>query len=218
MAYSSHALSEALRPFLRSIVNLGPLRGALLSLLISGALLYAGYSYYISPAVDENKLKEQQLIELQAQNRANRTTEETLPQLLSEMRRATDVYANARVLLPDEPEVSIVLQSIQRLARVRGVTILRFKDTGPGTKSKIADKLNERVVPVTVIGRHQDIVMFLADIATYPRILHVRDFAIKSSSKSETLDFNLISYYAPSPKDLPRLPDEINEDQPAPVR
>ena len=107
------------------------------------------------------------------------------------------------------PEVSVVLSGVQKLARIRGVSIIIFRDTGSGSKSALADKLNERAVPIQIVGQHLAVARFFADLASYPRVVHVRDLAITSGRRDESVDATLVCYYAPSPQDLPQLPPEL---------
>lgn len=195
----------------RWAMSAGPLKAALCSTALALGIGYAIHTYFLESFEQENRLAAQQLSQLRSQNEANKKVEQTLPEFLAEIERAINNYSVARGLLPEEPEVSIVLDGVQQLAASRGVRITKFVATGTGVKSPLADKLNERVVPTQVIGSHEAVTRFLADVATYPRIIHVRNITLTSLKRNETADFSLAAYYAPSPADLPKLPPELKQ-------
>jgi Tfp pilus assembly protein PilO len=197
----------------RWAVVAGPRKTGLISLLACLGLTYLLFTTTFQPRHEDNREAAGKLAQFRAQNSADQVLADSMPQFLEEVQRAEEDYAVARQLLPDAPEVSVILQAVQKLATARKVRLTVFHDTGGGAKSALADKLNERVVPIELAGDHLAIARFLGDIASYPRVLHIRDVSITAQphAHDELVNATLVSYYAPSPQDLPQLPEDVQQ-------
>lgn len=192
---------------IRRALTAGPLLTALVATALAGLVAYGLYSSFISPIDDETRATRTRLATLQRENSANLQIQQTTTQFIAEFRRVLEKYDRARDLLPEEVEVSNVLAAVQEMAARHGVRMTRFNSTSPGVKSPFADRLYERAVPATVVGDHDAIVRFFADVARYPRIIHVREIAITALKKTESVDFTLVTFY--SPPTLPPVPAEL---------
>lgn len=202
---------------LKRAITAGPFVTLAISAALSGLFCYWAYQTFVSPNADDVKAAQAKLATLQSENNANEEIGRTKPQFLAEFRRALEKYDEARTLLPEEVEVSNVLAAVQQMAAQNGVRVTRFNSTTPGLKSAAADRLYERAVPTTVVGNHAAIARFMADVARYSRIIHLRDLAITSLKRNESADFTLVTFY--SPPSLPPVPAELlAERQNAPPR
>lgn len=171
---------------------------------------YLAFEQLIGPLAAEMREKKRSLAISRAQNEAARKIEAAFPTFVAEFKQAWSDYQTATQLLPEEVEVSGVLGAIQKIAAREGVKVTRFDAVKEGGKSPVADKLQERVVSAQVVGVHPAVTRFLAQVAAYPRIIHVREFSITSLKNGESVDLVIAAYYAPPPGDLPPLPQEIH--------
>lgn len=213
---SSHALpakvkSNELAQFGQRIVRRAIIAGPVVTLAIAAGLAsligYWAYGAWLTPLTEGNAVRAARLAALKQENSAAAAVQQTKPQFIAEFARLLEKHDNARRLLPEEVEVSNVLAAVQQMAAKNGVRLTRFNSTGPGAKSPVADRLYERAVPTTVVGPHGAVVRFLIDVARYPRVIHVRDMAITSLKKTESVDFTLVTFY--SPPSLPPVPAEL---------
>ncbi len=208
---SSKTASGELRLFAQRLVkraiNAGPVITFAIAAGLCGLAGYWAYGTFLTPQTEENAKSAARVSALKRENTANLAVQRTKPQFIAEFRQLLDHHDNARQLLPEEVEVSNVLAAVQQMAAKNGVRITRFNSTTAGAKSSAADYLYERAVPTTVIGGHGAVVRFLIDLARYPRVIHVRDLAITSLKKTESVDFTLVTFY--SPPSLPPVPAEL---------
>ncbi len=197
----------------RSIISraekLGFGKTIIVAALIAAFVGYFALVYVIEPLRAEIKVKRQALTTLRAQNAAARQIETSYPEFIQQFKKAWADYQTSTQLLPEEVEVSGVLAALQQLAEREGIKITLFNAVKEGGQSQIADKLQERIVPAQVVGTHKAVTRFLNQIASYPRIIHVREFSISSLKNSESVDLVIAAYYTPKPTDLPPLPPEV---------
>ena len=193
----------------RALAAQGRAKVLLLSLVISAALLYAAHTYLLSPMDAENDRAKEQLLVLLAKNEESRQIERTKPEFFAEYRRILQNYGTVQQLLPAEVEVSRVLGAVQDLAVKSGVKLTRIDLSQNGVKSPSATPLYERIAPAQVIGTHKQIAEFLASVAGFPRIIHVREINIQSLKQRESVDMVIAAFYAPPPGELPPVPPEV---------
>jgi Tfp pilus assembly protein PilO len=172
---------------------------------------YLAFNQVIVPAAAEMREKKRALAAARAQNETARKIEATFPAFIGEFKQAWSDYQSASQLLPEEVEVSGVLGAVQKIAAREGVKVTRFDAVKEGGKSRVADKLQERAVSAQIVGTHGAVTRFLAQVASYPRIIHVREFSITSLKDGESVDLVIAAYYAPPPDDLPPLPKQVTE-------
>ena len=196
---------------LRGAEKIGLFKATLVAYAVALLIGYLAFRQLIAPAAAEMREKKSAIAGLRAQNEAARKVEATFPAFVAEFKQAWGDYHAASQLLPEEVEVSGVLGAVQQIAAREGVKVTRFDAVKEGGKSPVADKLQERVVSAQIIGTHRAVTRFLAQVASYPRIIHVREFSITSLKDGESVDLVIAAYYAPPPDDLPPLPKEVTE-------
>jgi len=205
--------SGRLAAFSNSLITRAERVGLLKSTLVTSALAliisYLAFGQLIAPAAAELREKKRVLATVRAQNEAARRIEATYPAFLDEFKQAWGDYRTATQLLPEEVEVSGVLGAVQNIAAREGVKVTRFDAVKEGGKSLVADKLQERAVSAQIVGTHRAVTRFLTQVASYPRVIHVREFSITGLKDGESVDLVIAAYYAPPPGDLPPLPQEV---------
>lgn len=177
-----------------------------LGLVLAGVVFYAGETFALTPQRAKRDADRAEVSKLKAANDAAETTRADEQRFLSEFAEVLDVSRSARQMLPEQVEVSRVLEGVEALAASSGLRVTRFSAARPPVAS---NKLYEVTVMAQVSGSHPQVTRFLSSLAAHERIIQVRDFSINSNGRSETLDLVLATYYAPPPKDLPAVPAEV---------
>lgn len=177
-----------------------------LGLVLAGGVFYAGETFTLAPRRAKRDADRAEVSKLKAANDAAETTRADEQRFLSEFAEVLDVSRSARQMLPEQVEVSRVLEGVEALAASSGLRVTRFSAARPPVAS---NKLYEVTVTAQVSGSHPQVTRFLSSLAAHERIIQVRDFSINSNGRSETLDLVLATYYAPPPKDLPAVPAEV---------
>lgn len=178
------------------------------------------YNYLLAPAAAENAKRREALAALLEENAANRALEQTRPEFDMQYERAIKNYVRALELLPNDPELSIVLGSAQGAASRDQVQLTAFNTLTPqnkqGTPSPAADKLYARDVPSVVVGGLPQIRNFFEDVTQPPRIVQIKDVAMTATPPRTTAAFTLVAYNAPRPKDVPPIPERFRHLLPDP--
>lgn len=177
-----------------------------LGLALGGIMYYAGETLALTPWRAKRDAARVEVSKLKAGNDTAEIIRADEQRFLSEFAEVLDVSQSARQMLPEQVEVSRVLESVEALAASSGLRVTRFSAARPPVAS---NKLYEVAVTAQVSGNHPQVTRFLSSLAAHERIIHVRDFSINSNGKSETLDLVLATYFAPPPKDLPPVPAEV---------
>lgn len=177
-----------------------------LGLLLAAGVYYAGERLVLAPWRAGRDTARTEVLKLKASNDTAQTIRADEQRFLSEFAEVLDVSRSARQMLPEQVEVSRVLEGVEELASSSGLRVTRFSAARPPVAS---DKLYEVTVTAQVSGSHPQVTRFLSSLATHERIIQVRDLSINSNGKSETLDLVLATYFAPPPKDLPAVPAEV---------
>lgn len=208
---SAGSLAAAAASVIARAEKAGPAKAFAVSLALTAIVTYFAFGYLISPLSGELNARRQALSTLRAQNEAARRIEATYPEFIGQFKRAWADYQTATQLLPEEVEVSGVLSAVQQLAEREGVKVTLFNAVKEGGKSPVADRLQERVVPAQVVGGHKAVTRFLTQVASFPRIIHVREIAVTGLKGGESADLVIAAYYAPPPGSLPPVPSGVRD-------
>jgi Tfp pilus assembly protein PilO len=115
-----------------------------------------------------------------------------------------------KALLPEQRELTMVLQGIQDRARSNGLVLSRFTP-----KEDIQqDNYSGKKIEVTVVSGFAGLRAFFEQLAHYQRIVSITNFELKqleNQSLTKTVDarFDLTAYYVPSERlqNTPQLPN-----------
>ncbi len=221
---------------LKTAIAIGPKKTFFYSGLFAAAFGGLLYWQFMIPMIAANDHSRTKLRGLRQQNAIARLMHETRPQFLEEFRRVISNYTTARELLPAEAEVSKVMAAIQELAHRNNVRVTVFDASKPGVKSSSSAPnqlsvptqptdagnqqpvagpqlgLNERRIPVQIVGSHSGVASFIRAVAQYPRIIYVSDITITALNRQESVNMTLVTYDAPSQQILPSLPLELQQE------
>lgn len=164
-------------------------------------LIYGGFWYFItSPTRDETKDLQSQVDKLQQENARAQIASQRLNDFKAAYASAQVDYDDLKALLPEQRELTTVLQGLQDRARGR-LSVTRFTPKDDIQQDFYAGK----PVEIEVSSTYNNLGAFFAQIAAYQRIVSISDFKLsrmKEQNSGKTVDaqFLLTAYYASSEK------------------
>ena len=194
----------------------------LLVLVGIAALLYSGVWYFVTGVTrDETRLLEEQVTQLQQQNQTARIATERIDEFRTLYATKSAEYDELKVLLPEEREITNVLQGLQDTAGESRLIVMRFSPRDDAQQEFIMAK----PVEVEIDTNFNNLRDFFDKMAKLQRIVSITDFKLNQLEK-QTADrtlhaqFLLTAYYA-SPDNLnsankPQIPGQTNPQQPVP--
>jgi hypothetical protein len=153
----------------------------------------------------------QTILQKEAENAKTAALLENQQKFYAEYAKLITLYREAEPLLPQETEVSGVLEQVGEAARRNNVTLRGLNAAREGVKSPTAELLYEREVPALVSGEYPNIVRFFYDLSRMPRIILVRDFAVSANKTNTVAAATLVAFHAPPPAELPQIPAEVKK-------
>lgn len=173
--------------------------------------LYLGFWYFVTSGTRaETRDLEDQVSKLQQDNARAQIAAQRLSEFKANYARAQADYDDLKALLPEQRELTMVLQNVQDRAHGR-LTLRRFTPKDDVQQ----DFYSGKPVEVEVTGTYNNVGQFFAQMASYQRIVSVTDFKItkiedgkkKDSNAGKTVDaqFLLTAYYV-SPEQLKPAP------------
>lgn len=150
-----------------------------------------------SPIRVETAQVEDESNALKQKNEAARIATQRIEEFRALAQAKNAEYDELKILLPEEREITNVLQGLQDTARGSRLTLLRFSPKDDSQEGFITKK----PVEVEVSSTFQNLRAFYAQMARLPRIVSITDFRITQRQKQasdKTLDsqFLLSAYYA----------------------
>ncbi|MDT5158989.1 MAG: type pilus assembly protein PilO [Acidobacteriota bacterium] len=137
-------------------------------------LLYGAFWYFVTSGTRaETKEIEAQVEQLQRANAGAQIASQRLSEFKANYERAQADYEDLKALLPEQRELTTVLQNVQDRARDR-LTLLRFTP-----KEEVQQDLyTGKPVEVEVSGAYNNLGQFFAQMASYQRIVSITDFKV----------------------------------------
>lgn len=192
------------------LINQAMQRGAGMTFLISailfGALGYLSYSYLTEPGVMENRAFRAKIVKKEEANRQTKDLLGDQTKFYGDFAKLIRYYREAEPLLPQETEVSGVLEQIGEAARRNNVVVRGLNAARDSANSGAANLLKEREVPALVTGDFPAVVRFLYDLSRMQRIILVRDFAVTTNKNGVSASATLVAFHAPPPDELKDKP------------
>ncbi len=184
----------------------------LMILVVFAALLFWGERYMVTDSVRaETEQINEQVTQLQAKNQAAQIATQRINEFRALYTAKMQEYDELKVLLPEQREITNVLQGLQDTAGSSRLIVMRFSPREDSQQEFIMAK----PVEVEVDSNFNNLRAFFDQMAKLPRIVSVTDFKLNQLDKqtdAKTLhaQFLLTAYYA-SPEDLANA----NKPQPA---
>jgi Tfp pilus assembly protein PilO len=168
-------------------------------------LLYAPFWYFVTSGVRaEAKDLRAQVDTLRGENARAQAAAQRLNEFKAAFARAQSDYDDLKALLPEQRELTNVLQGVQDRARGR-LLVTRFTPKDDFQQDYVSGK----PVEVAVSSSYNNLGAFFAQMAAYQRIVSITDFKLeavkdKDQPGDKTLDaqFLLTAYYLTNEKML----------------
>lgn len=176
-----------------------------------GAVMYAGVWYFFTSSTRaETQALNDQIAQLQAKNQAAQVATQRINEFRSLFASKQAEYDELKVLLPEDREITNVLQGLQETARDSRLIVMRFSPRDDTQQ----DSIMAKPVEIEVDSNFNNLREFFDKMAKLQRIVSITDFNLKQLDKQagdRTLhaQFLLTAYYS-SPENL------ANANQPVP--
>ncbi len=189
--------------------------------VVLALLVYAGFWYFVTKGTrDETQEIMVKVEELQKANAMAQITAQRLNEFKALYERTQADYEDLKALLPEQRELTVVLQGIQDRARGR-LSLRRFSP-----KEEVQQDLySGKPIEVEVTGTYNNIGQFFAQLASYQRIVSITNFKIarlqdsqkrdKGEGRTVSAEFLLTAYYATPEKLETAPPARAPNGQPA---
>lgn len=175
----------------------------LLMLVAIGGLMYSGVWYFVTSATRaETEELNVQVSTLTAKNHAAEIAVEHINEFRALFASKQQEYDELKVLLPEQREITNVLQGLQDTARDSKLVVMRFSPRDDAQQ----DSMTAKPVEVEVDSNFTNLRAFFDSMAKLPRIVSISDFKLNQTDKQtaqKTLhaQFLLTAYYA-TPENL----------------
>ncbi len=169
----------------------------LVAFLAIGGAMYAGFWYFVTSGTRaETKTMEDEIAKLRPKNAQAAIVQQNLNNFKAAYKAREEEYAELKALLPEQRELTMVLQGIQERARGNGLVLSRFNPK----EDVQQDNYSGKKIEVTVVSGFTGLRAFFEQLAHYQRIVSVTNFELKQLDKqspNKTVDarFDLTAYY-----------------------
>ncbi|HSK63959.1 MAG TPA: type 4a pilus biogenesis protein PilO [Pyrinomonadaceae bacterium] len=165
-----------------------------------GGVVYAGFWYFVTSGTrTDTQTMEKEIARLRPLNAQAQIVSQNLNNFKAVYKAREEEYAELKALLPEQRELTMVLQGIQDRARSNGLVLSRFNP-----KEDIQqDNYSGKKIEVSVVSGFAGLRAFFEQLAHYQRIVSITNFELKQleqQSLTRTVDarFDLTAYYVAS--------------------
>ena len=183
--------------------------------LALGGAMYAGFWYFVTSGTRaETKTMEDEIAQLRPRNAQAQIVQQNLNNFKAAYKAREEEYAELKALLPEQRELTNVLQGIQDRARSNGLVLTRFNPK----EDLQQDNYSGKKIEVVVVSGFAGLRAFFEQLAHYQRIVSITNFELKQLEKqspNKTVDarFDLTAYYVSSE----RLQSQAQAPTPTPA-
>jgi type IV pilus assembly protein PilO len=167
-----------------------------------GGVMYAGFWYFITrPTRAQTKLLNDEIAELKPKNAQAQIASQRLNEFRAVYKAREEEYEELKALLPEQRELTMVLQGVQDRARTNGLVLRKFVPKDDLQQENYSGKRIE----VSVISSFNSLRAFFEQLAHYQRIVSITNFQLnqldkESGSKTVEATFDLTAYYVSAEK------------------
>jgi Tfp pilus assembly protein PilO len=186
------------------------------------SVIYAGFWYLVTRGTRaETKTMQDEIAQLKPRNAQAQMISQRLNEFRAIYKARQEEYAELQALLPEQRELTMVLQGIQDRARSNGLVLARFNPK----EDVQQDNYNGKKIEVGVISSFNGLRAFFEALAHYQRIVSVTNFELKQLEKqsaTKTIDarFDLTAFYVSAERlqgQTPPSPNKAGSGGPAPA-
>ena len=172
----------------------------LIAFLGVAGLMYFGFRYFVTSGTrTETTTMTAEVERLRPLNAQAQIVSQNLNNFKAIYKAREEEFAELKALLPEQRELTMVLQGIQDRARSNGLVLSRFNP-----KEDIQqDNYSGKKIEVSVVSGFTGLRAFFEQLAHYQRIVSITNFELKQLEKqslTKTVDarFELTAYYVSS--------------------
>lgn len=171
-----------------------------LRLTIFGAvagLMYAGFWYFVTKGTHEaTRTLNSEIAVLLQKNTQAQVASQRLNEMKATYKAKQEEYDELKSLLPEQRELTMVLQGLQDRARATGLVFRKFTPKD----DVMQDNYSGKRIEVGVSSSFAQLRAFFEQIAHYQRIVSITNFDLKQAAKqspNQTVDatFDLTAFY-----------------------
>lgn len=165
--------------------------------VVVAGIVYAGFWYFVTRSVrTETANMQGEIAQLKPRNAQAQVVSQRLNEFKAIYKAREEEYSELKALLPEQKEITMVLQGIQDRARSNGLTLIRFNPK----EDVQQDNYTGKKIEVSVTSTFGALRSFFEQLAHYQRIVSVTNFELKQLEKqspNKTLDarFDLTAFY-----------------------
>jgi len=169
----------------------------LTAFVVVAGTLYAGFWYFVTRGTRiETQAMQTEIAELRAKNAQAQIASQRLNEFRAIYKAREEEYDELKALLPEQRELTMVLQGLQDRAKNNGLTLTRFN---PGADLQ-QDNYSGKKIEVNVTSSFAALRAFFEQLAHYQRIVSVTNFELRQldnqqSGKTVNARFDLTAYY-----------------------
>src|ERR671915_585108 len=148
----------------------------LVAFLAIGGAMYAGFWYFITSGTRaETKAMDEEIATLRPKNAQAAIVQQNLNNFKAAYKAREEEFAELKALLPEQRELTMVLQGIQDRARGNGLVLSRFNP-----KEDIQqDNYSGKKIDVSVVSGFAGLRAFFDQLAQYQLIVSITNFELK---------------------------------------
>ena len=168
--------------------------------LFVAGLMYGAFYYFVTSGTRaDTKSMNDEIAQLRPRNAQAQIVQQNLNNFKATYKAREEEYAELKALLPEQRELTMVLQGIQDRARSNGLILTRFSPK----EDLQQDNYNGKKIEVSVVSGFAGLRAFFEQLAHYQRIVSITNFELKQLEKQSanwTVDarFDLTAYYVSS--------------------
>ena len=164
---------------------------------VLSVLVYGAFWYFVTNGTrKETKALQDQIVTLQKANMEMQVASQRLNEFRATYKNKQQELEELKALLPEQRELTNVLQGIQDRAKATGLSVRHFNPKDDVQQ----DFYSGKKIDVAVQSSFSSLRAFFDQMAHYQRIVSITNFEIKqleNSSSSKTIEarFDLTAYY-----------------------
>src|SRR5678815_1613497 len=184
------------------------------------AIVYAGFWNFVTKTTRaETATMQIEIASLKTKNAQAQIVSQRLSEFKAKYKGMEEEYAELKALLPEQRELTMVLQGIQDRVRTNNLILTRFLPK----EDVQQDNYSGKKIEVSVISSFAGLRAFFEQLAHYQRIVSVTNFELKQFEKqttTKTVDakFDLTAYYVSSERLQAQAPAKQGAGGPAPAK
>jgi Tfp pilus assembly protein PilO len=169
----------------------------LMAFVAIAGVFYAGFWYFVTRGTRaQTKVLNEEIAQLLKRNAQAQVASQRLNEFRAIYKARQEEYDELKALLPEQRELTMVLQGLQDRARNNGIVFRKFRPQ----EDIQQDNYSGKKIEVGITSSFASLRAFFEQMAHYQRIVSISNFELKQLDKqspNQTVDakFDLTAYY-----------------------